>query len=77
MSNSNISLLMALVDFLPVVMFFISAVLLQRDLYDVLSKGRFALLSAGAIMVLNTVLAYQLTQFKKAVDKRGKKIHIR
>lgn len=52
MNNNGISVVMALVDFLPVVMFFISAVLLQRDLYDVLSKGRFALLSAGAIMVL-------------------------
>ena len=29
----NLSLIMALVDFLPVIMFFISAVILQRDLY--------------------------------------------
>lgn len=49
---SNISLIMALVDFLPVIFFFISAVILQRDLYDTLSKGRFALLAAGSIMVL-------------------------
>ena len=48
----NISLIMALVDFLPVIFFFISAVILQRDLYDAMSKGRFALLAAGSIMVL-------------------------
>ncbi|MCR5067817.1 MAG: hypothetical protein K6A14_07130 [Erysipelotrichaceae bacterium] len=48
----NLSLIMALVDFLPVIMFFISAVILQRDLYDTMSKGRFALLASGSILVL-------------------------
>ncbi|MBR5048985.1 MAG: hypothetical protein IKX74_05040 [Erysipelotrichaceae bacterium] len=51
-NTGNISLIMALVDFLPVIFFFISAVILQRDLYDAMSKGRFALLAAGSIMVL-------------------------
>ncbi|MBO4538179.1 MAG: hypothetical protein J5694_04850 [Erysipelotrichaceae bacterium] len=51
-NTGNISLIMALVDFLPVIIFFISAVILQRDLYDAMSKGRFALLAAGSIMVL-------------------------
>ncbi|MBQ6655102.1 MAG: hypothetical protein IJM79_06235 [Erysipelotrichaceae bacterium] len=50
--ENNISLIMALVDFLPVIFFFISAVILQRDLYDVMSKGRFALLASGSILVL-------------------------
>ena len=43
---------MAIVDFIPVVLFFISAVILQRDLYNKMSKGSFALLAAGSIMVL-------------------------
>ena len=42
---------MALVDFIPVFLFLISAVTIQRGLYDRMSKGAFALLSAGAIMV--------------------------
>jgi hypothetical protein len=50
--ENNISLVMAIVDFIPVILFFISAVILQRDLYDILSKGRFALLASGSIMVL-------------------------
>ena len=43
---------MAIVDFIPVLLFFITAVILQRDLYYKMSKGAFALLAAGSIMVL-------------------------
>lgn len=42
---------MALVDFFPVVLFLCSAILLQRDLYNKMSKGAFALLAAGTISV--------------------------
>lgn len=42
---------MALVDFIPVFLFLISSVTIQRGLYDRMSKGAFALLSAGTIMV--------------------------
>ena len=49
---NNFSVPMAIVDFIPVVLFFISAVILQRDLYNKMSKGSFALLAAGSIMVL-------------------------
>lgn len=49
---NGISVPMAIVDFIPVVLFFISAVILQRDLYNKMSKGAFALLAAGSIMVL-------------------------
>ncbi len=42
---------MALVDFLPVVAFVIASVIFQRDLYDKMSKGAFALYSAGTIFV--------------------------
>ena len=42
---------MALVDFIPVILFLVSTIIIQRGLYDRLSKGAFALLSAGTIMV--------------------------
>ena len=43
---------LALADFVPVILFAITGVLLMRDLYNKLSKGAFALISAGIIMVL-------------------------
>lgn len=43
---------MALLDFVPVILFLIAAVVLQRGLYAVMSKGAFALFSAGTIMVI-------------------------
>lgn len=46
------SVLMALVDFIPVILFIISAVILQRGLYNRMSKGAFAVFSAGTIMVI-------------------------
>ena len=49
---NGITVSMALVDFLPVVLFFIAALVLQRDLYNKMVKGAFALLAAGSIMVL-------------------------
>lgn len=45
------SVQMALVDYIPVVMFLITAVILQRDLYGKMAKGTFALFCAGTIMV--------------------------
>ena len=45
------SVALTIVDFVPVVMFLISAILLQRGLYNKMSKGAFALLSTGTIMV--------------------------
>ncbi|MCM1441463.1 MAG: hypothetical protein NC131_19990 [Roseburia sp.] len=49
---NGITVTMAIVDFIPVLLFFLAAVLLQRDLYDRLSKGAFALLASGSILVL-------------------------
>ncbi len=40
---------MALVDFIPVFLFGISAVLMQRDLYNKMSACAFACLAAGNI----------------------------
>ncbi len=49
---NGITVLMALVDFLPVLLFFTAAIILQRDLYNKMVKGAFALLAAGSLMVL-------------------------
>lgn len=46
------SVSMALVDFIPVLLFAAAAVLLQRDLYHRMSKGAFALFAAGSINVI-------------------------
>lgn len=43
---------MAIVDFIPVALFLLAAVTLQRDLYNKMSKGAFALLAAGTLMIL-------------------------
>ena len=42
---------MALVDFIPVVLFTVAAIFLQRDLYNKMSKGAFALFAAGTINI--------------------------
>ena len=46
----GITCFMAIVDFIPVVLFFITAVILQRDLYHILTKGAYSLVAAGSIM---------------------------
>lgn len=48
----GISLTMALVDFIPVALFFWAAVILQRDLYPRLVKGAYSIMAGGSIMVL-------------------------
>ncbi len=48
----DFSVPMALVDFIPVIFFAVSAVMLQRDLYHKMSKGAFALFAAGTINVI-------------------------
>ena len=45
----DFSISMALVDYIPVAFFGIAAVILLRDLYNKMSKGAFALFSAGVI----------------------------
>ena len=42
---------MALMDYLPVIFFGITAVLLLRDLYNKMFKGAYALLAAGSVNV--------------------------
>ena len=47
----NFTIPMALMDYLPVAFFGVSAVLLLRDLYNKMFKGAYALLAAGTINV--------------------------
>lgn len=48
---NDFSVSMALVDYIPVILFAIASVILQRDLYNKMSKGAFALFAAGTINV--------------------------
>ena len=48
--GGGITVAMALVDCVPVVLFLVAAVVLQRDLYDRLPKGAYSLVAAGSIM---------------------------
>jgi len=48
---NDFSISMALVDYIPVIFFVTAAVILLRDLYNKMSKGAFALFSAGVIDV--------------------------
>ena len=47
----NFTIPMALMDYLPVAFFGVSAVLLLRDLYNKMFKGAYALLAAGSVNV--------------------------
>lgn len=48
---NTFSVAMALVDFIPVLLFGLASLLLQRGLYDKMIKGSFALFAAGTIDV--------------------------
>lgn len=43
---------MALVDFIPVLLFAVAAIMLQRDLYNKMSKGAFTLFATGTINII-------------------------
>ena len=47
----DFSVPMALVDFIPVILFLVTAVLLQRSFYGLLVKGACSLLAAGTICI--------------------------
>ena len=48
----DFSVSMAIVDYIPVILFALAAVLLMRDLYNKMSKGAFALFAAGVIDIV-------------------------
>ena len=54
------SVLMGAIDFVPVILFMIGAIKLQRGLYDSMSKGAFALFCAGTIMIITAGLCKAL-----------------
>jgi len=64
----DFSVSMALVDYIPVVFFAIASVILLRDLYHKMSKGAFALFSAG---VINVTLAGALKATWKLLYAAG------
>ena len=47
----NFTIPMALMDYVPVIFFGVTAVLLLRDLYNKMFKGAYALLAAGSVNV--------------------------
>ena len=47
----DVSVPMALVDLIPVLLYLAAAVILQRDLYNKMGRGCFALFAAGTIFV--------------------------
>ena len=51
MAVKELSVAMALVDYIPVLLFTVAGVILMRDLYNKMSKGAFALFAAGLIDV--------------------------
>lgn len=48
----DLSIAMALMDFLPVVLFTVAVIMLQRDLYNKMSKGAFALFAMGTLDIV-------------------------
>lgn len=47
----DFSILMALVDYIPVIFFGAAAIMLQRDLYNKMYKGAYSLFAAGTINI--------------------------
>ena len=65
---NDFSVSMALVDYIPVLFFAAAAIILLRDLYNKMSKGAFALFSAG---VINVTLAGALKATWKLLYATG------
>ena len=49
----DFSISMALVDYIPVILFAAASVILIRDMYNKMSKGAFALFAAGSIDIIS------------------------
>ena len=49
--SQDFSIPMALIDLIPVILFFISGIILLNDLYNKLVKGNYAMLATGVCMV--------------------------
>ena len=64
----NFTIPMALMDFVPVFFFGVTAVLLLRDLYNKMFKGAFALLAAGSVNVFMAGFCKALWKLLYAAD---------
>ena len=64
----NFTVPMALMDFVPVFFFGVSAVLLLRDLYNKMFKGAYALLAAGCVNVFLAGFCKALWKLLYAAD---------
>ena len=64
----NFTVPMALMDFVPVIFFGITAVILLRDLYNKMAKGAYALLAAGAVNVFMAGFCKALWKFLYAAN---------
>ena len=64
----NFTIPMALMDFVPVAFFGVSAVLLLRDLYNKMFKGAYALLAAGSVNVFLAGFCKALWKLLYAAD---------
>jgi hypothetical protein len=56
----NYSIPMGIIDFIPVIFFTIAAIILQRELYNKMSKGAFALFAVGTIDIICAGIAKAL-----------------
>lgn len=56
----NFSIPMGIIDFIPVIFFTIAAIILQRELYNKMSKGAFALFAVGTIDIICAGIAKAL-----------------
>ena len=64
----DFSVVMALADFIPVILFAVAAVKLQRDLYFKMTKGAFALFSTGTMDVVFAGVAKALYKLLYAAN---------
>lgn len=65
---NGITVSMAIVDFIPVLLFFFSMVLLQVDLYRHMIKPAFAMLASGSFLVLLSGLYKAIWKILYALD---------
>ena len=49
--SADFSVGMALLDMVPVILFFVAGIFLLKDMYNKLVKGNYALLATGTIMI--------------------------
>lgn len=64
----NYSITMGIIDFIPVIFFAVAAIMLQRNLYNKMSKGAFALFAVGTIDIICAGVAKALYKLLYAAE---------